>query len=68
MITFKENLKSMRKRDHLTQKELADKTGLTRSRINNYERGVREPDFKTLELLAEFFEVDFNTLISGGCT
>ena len=68
MITFKENLKSMRKREQLTQKELADKTGLTRSRINNYERGVREPDLKTLELLAEFFEVDFNTLISGGCT
>lgn len=65
MSQMSETLKALRKRDKLTQQELADQTGLSRSRINNYEQGIREPDFETAEILADFFNVDLDTLYSG---
>lgn len=64
MPQFKDMLRYLRKRANLTQQELADKVGLTRSRINNYEQGVRQPDFETAELFADFFNVDMNTLLA----
>ena len=64
MPAFGDMLKYLRKRANLTQQELADKVGLSRSRINNYEQGVREPDFETAEALADFFNVDLDTLLA----
>ena len=61
-------LRYLRIREGLTQQQMADKISLmstekiSRSRINNYENGIREPDFEMLELLADFFNVDLNTL------
>ena len=52
----------LRKRARLTQQELAEKTGLTRSAIGMYETGKREPDLETLEIFADFYNVDMNTL------
>lgn len=63
MPEFKDNLKALRKREHLTQEELANKLGIKRSRLNGYERGVREPDFETLELICDFFNVDMDTIV-----
>lgn len=65
MSQMSETMKALRRREKLTQQELADRVGLTRSRINNYEQGIREPDFETAEILADFFNVDLNTLYSG---
>lgn len=62
MPNFNEVLKNLRKSAGLTQRELSMKTGISRSRINNYERGIREPDFETAELFADFFNVDLDTL------
>lgn len=64
MPEFKDMLKYFRKRSGLTQSALAEKVGLTRSRINNYEQGVRQPDFETAELFADFFNVDLDTLLA----
>ena len=65
MSQMSETLRTLRSRENLTQQELADKTGLSRSRINNYEQGIREPDFGTAEILADFFNVDLDMLYSG---
>ena len=65
MTQLSATLRSLRARDKLTQQELAEKTGLSRSRINNYEHGIREPDFQTAEILADFFNVDLTMLYSG---
>lgn len=62
MPQFYDVLIYLRKRAGLTQQELADKTGLTRSSIGMYETGKREPDLETLEVFADFFNVDMNTL------
>ena len=39
------------------KQELADKLGVTRSRIGMYETAKREPDFESLEAIADFFSV-----------
>ena len=55
-------LSALRRREGLSQQELAARLGLTRSAIGMYETGKREPDLHTLTLLARFFQVDMNTL------
>lgn len=63
MATFKDMLKFLRSRDNLSQSELADKLGVAKSTISMYEVGKREPDFETLEAIADLFNVDMNFLL-----
>ena len=63
MSSFKTVFKSLRTSRSLTQEELAQKLNISRSRIGMYETGQREPDFKTLELIADFFNVDIDYLM-----
>ncbi len=62
-MKFSAVLKGLRKEQNLTQAELANKLGLTRSSLSMYELGEREPDFETLEVIADFFNVDMNYLM-----
>ena len=62
MANLSDMLSYLRKRTGLSQQELADKLGLTRSAIGMYETGKREPDLETLEVFADFYNVDMNTL------
>lgn len=59
---FSKELKGLRKKCGLTQQELADELKLAKSTISMYENGKREPDFETEELIADYFNVDINTL------
>ena len=63
MQEFKDIFKALRTRKRLTQAQLAEDLGLSRSAVSMYERGEREPDFETLELIADYFNVDMNFLI-----
>ncbi|WP_333594995.1 helix-turn-helix transcriptional regulator [Anaerospora hongkongensis] len=56
-------LAELRSAQGLTQQQLADLTGLTRGRLNNYEQGTREPDLVTLQSLADFFQVTTDFLL-----
>ena len=62
-MPFKDMLKFLREQKGLSQGELAELTKLSKSAISMYENGNREPKFETLELLADFFNVDMNTLL-----
>ena len=62
MREFKDVMKGLRAGRRLTQGELAEALGVSRSAISMYERGEREPDFETLETIADFFNVDMNYL------
>lgn len=62
MPEFKDMLKYFRMREGLSQSELAEKLGVSASRISMYEVGKREPDFETEEKIADFFNTDLNTL------
>ena len=56
-------LRYLRKREGLSQAELATKLKLSQSTIGMYETGRREPDFEVLESIADFFNVDMNFLL-----
>ncbi len=62
-IKFSETLKELRKREELTQEELANKLEISKSAISMYENGNRTPDFETLEMFADFFNVNLSYLI-----
>ena len=62
MPEFKDMLKYFRTREGLSQSELAEKLGMSASRISMYEVGKREPDFEAEEKIADFFNTDLNTL------
>ena len=62
-MKFSDILKGLRKEYGMTQVELAKKLGLTRSSLSMYELGDREPDFETLEAIADYFNVDMDYLL-----
>lgn len=62
MSTFGKTLRKLRKANNLTQTQLANSLGLAFSTISMYERGVREPDFETLETIADYFNVTMDYL------
>ncbi len=62
-MNFAERLRELRIQRGFSQVELAKKLGLSNSTISMYERGEREPDFDTLDLIGDFFNVDVNFLL-----
>ncbi len=66
MASFNVILRHLRQQHKLTQKQLAAKLGLSYSAISMYERGQREPDFATLESIAEYFNVTISYLYGKG--
>lgn len=62
-MTFGERLRQSRNDKNLTLRELENETGISFSALGKYERGEREPDFKTLEMLATYFGVMIDWLI-----
>lgn len=68
MSGFSDMLAYLRKREGLSQQELADQLGVTRSRIGMYETAKREPDFEGLEAIADFFNVNMDTLMGKAPT
>lgn len=63
MGNFWNVFKALRMASGLTQQELADKLKISRSTIGMYETGAREPDYDTLEEIADFFNVDIDYLL-----
>lgn len=63
MSSFKDRLRALRKQNVLSQQELADKMGVTKQTISQYERGVREPDFESLEALCDIFNVSSDYIL-----
>lgn len=50
-------LQQLRKGRKLTQQQLADKMGVTRATVSNYEVGRRTPHISELKRFAEFYGV-----------
>ena len=59
---FSDILKLLRKRKGLSQTELAQKLGVSKSAISMYEVGERMPDYEMLKTIASIFNVDINYL------
>lgn len=63
MANFARVLRLLRNEKGLSQQALADHLGISKSAINMYERNEREPGFETLELIADYFNVDIDYLL-----
>ncbi|MFV0551308.1 MAG: helix-turn-helix domain-containing protein [Anaerorhabdus sp.] len=63
MRRFSEVLRELREEKKLTQRQLANSLSLSDSAIGMYESGKREPNYETLEIIADYFNVDMNFLL-----
>lgn len=63
MSKFNLRLKMLRQQEKLTQQELADELGISKSSVNMYERGEREPGLDMLEAIADYFNVNLDYLM-----
>ena len=55
-------LRKSRLEINLTQKEFASMFKMSDARYNQYETGKRNPDYETLKLFADFFDVSIDYL------
>lgn len=60
--SFSKKLKELRKSHKYTQYMLEILTGIDRTTISAYENGTREPSYKNLIILADFFKVSIDYL------
>lgn len=61
-------LKKERERRKWSQKEVAEKIGITNAVLSNYERDYRDPDTVTLKKLADLYEVETDYLLGRKTT
>jgi transcriptional regulator with XRE-family HTH domain len=53
----------MREKRGLTQEELSSKLGISRASLSHYEKNRREPDYDTLNKIADFFHITLDYLV-----
>ena len=63
MANFSIRLKELRNKANLSQQELSKIIGISKSSINMYERGEREPGLETVGALADYFDVRIDYLL-----
>ena len=64
-MSFATRLKKLRNARHVTQQELADYLNVTRPTIAGYETKGKEPDYNTISMIASYFNVSIDYLLSG---
>ena len=63
MSAFRDMLARLRRERGMTQAELAQRLGVSKSSISMYERGNREPELDLLERMADLFDVSVNAML-----
>ena len=62
---FAERLKSLRKEQNLTQQKIAEKLNISRGSYAQWEAQRTQPSSKSLETLADFFDVSTDYLLGN---
>lgn len=63
MAKFHERLRELRTAKDISQSEFGKIIKVSKSSVNMYERGEREPGLETLEHIADYFNVDMDYLV-----
>ena len=58
-------IKEIRKDNNLTQKELADKLGVTFQAVSKWENGKNIPDIAILKQISEMFNINIDNILNG---
>jgi transcriptional regulator with XRE-family HTH domain len=64
-MDFGDQIRDLRRREGLTQEQLAQRLMVTRQAVSNWERGSNLPDIETLIRIATTFDVSLDRLILG---
>ena len=64
-MEFHEKLQELRKRNNLTQEELAQRLYVSRTAISKWESGRGYPNIDSLKAIAKFYGVTIDELLSG---
>ncbi|MBQ8786222.1 MAG: helix-turn-helix domain-containing protein [Oscillospiraceae bacterium] len=67
-IEIANKLQQMRKKNNLSQEELAAKMGVTRQAVSKWERAESAPDMENLILLAKLYGVTIDELLNTGAS
>ncbi len=69
MNHFAKNLKELRTKQRIYQRELAEYLDVSVTTYQNYEKGIHEPNIDKLIALADYFKVTLDELVgrSGAC-
>jgi len=59
---FGDKVSELRKKQHLSQEELADRCGLHRTYIGSIERGEKSPTLNTMEKIANGLNIKISEL------
>ncbi len=59
-----ETIKKLLEQYNITQKELANELSITPSALGNYVQNTREPDYRTLIKIADYFHVSTDFLLN----
>jgi|GEM_PF-293404 len=62
-MQFNERIKSLREREKLTQKQIAEILDISKSAYVKYERGEREPRYGILLALSQYFDVTVDYIL-----
>ncbi|MBQ2302086.1 MAG: helix-turn-helix transcriptional regulator [Oscillospiraceae bacterium] len=58
-------LKTLRKKNRITQKELAEALHISQTSVSKYERGESEPDLEMIIKMSDFFGVTIDEFVRG---
>jgi len=64
-MKYGDRLKRLRESKKLSQQQLADKLNINRSTYARYELNKTQPDYETLQKLAEFYNVSIDYILTG---
>lgn len=64
-MTIGERIKTARSNAGLTQRALAEKSGMATGTVQQYELGKRQPRIEQLQKIADALDVDINYLVHG---
>lgn len=65
MLNISEKLKQARLAANLTQEELAEKVGVSRQTVSNWENGRSYPDIVSIIVLSDIYDMTLDSLLKG---
>ena len=67
-MTFSEKLMELRRKEGMSQEQLADKLGVTRQSVSKWESGAAMPELQKLIAISDLFEVSLDYLVKENCS
>lgn len=64
-INFTRNFVTLRKSNNLTQEKMAEKLGVSRQTVTNWERGRNSPDVNMIDSICNEFNISIDELLYG---